>query len=290
VRGLPTEARSAKVGATIGLMTMALSAMVLASVLAQMPSSGTTKSGLAYEVTGGGEAVVLVHAFSVDRRMWEPQVAALEKRFRVVRYDLRGHGQSSPASEPFKAFDDLNEVLDTLKIERATVVGLSAGSEIAINFALTYPARVACLVLAAPGLTGFKTPPLPWFAPIMDAIAKGDNEGAAQAWAGTPIMALHTNTQAAATVTAMVMSNAKLWSMKRVEQPLTPPAIDRLADIKVPTVVIVGDQDLPHIREVAQLIVSRVSGARLVTIPGAGHLVSLDTPAAFNEVLINTLR
>ena len=271
-------------------MTTALVATVLASVLAQAPSVGTTKSGLAYAVSGSGEAVVLVHAFSVDRRMWEPQVAALEKRFRVVRYDLRGHGQSAVPGEPYKAFDDLKEVLDTLKIDRATIVGLSAGSEIAINFALTYPGRVVRLVLAAPGVTGFKTPAFPWFAPIGEALGAGDFERAAKLWAETPIMALHTNTQAAATVTAMVMSNAKLWSMKRVEQPLTPPAIDRLAEIKAPTVVIVGDQDLPHIREVAQLIAGRVSGARLVTIPGAGHLVNLDTPVAFNEALNNALR
>jgi len=222
--------------------------------------------------------------------MWEPQVAALEKRFRVVRYDLRGHGGSAAATEPFRAYDDLRDLFDTLKIDRAAIVGLSAGAEIAINFALTYPDRVSRLLLAAPGLTGFKTPPLPWFTPIGEALAKGDTDAAARLWAKTPIMALHTNTAASATVTAMVVENAKIWSMKRVEQPLAPPAIDRLADIKAKTVVIVGAQDLPHIREVAKLIADRVPKATLVTIPGAGHIVNIDTPDAFNQALGSALK
>jgi pimeloyl-ACP methyl ester carboxylesterase len=263
--------------------------MTLAGAASQ-PSIGITPSGLAYEVRGSGDPVVLVHAFSVDRRMWEPQVAVLEKRFRVIRYDLRGHGQSAAASEPFRAYDDLRDVLDTLKIDRATIVGLSAGAEIAINFALAYPARVTRLVLAGPGLTGFKTPPLTWFTPVGEALAKGDIAAAAKLWAATPIMTLHTNTAASATLTTMVIDNAKIWTMKRVEQPLAPPAIDRLTEIKAPTVVIVGTQDLPHIREVAKLIADRVPSATLVTIAGAGHLVNLDTPEAFNQALAVALK
>ena len=258
---------------------------LVSAVVAQAPSVGTTKSGLAYEVSGSGDVVVLIHAFSVDRRMWDPQAAALEKTHRVVRYDLRGHGKSRAATEPFEAYEDLREVLDTLKIDRATIVGLSAGSEIAINFALTHPERVARLVLAAPGLSGFKMPPLTWFAPIGEALGKGDIQRAAALWAQTPIMALHTNKNAAATVTAMVMDNAGIWGMKRLEQPLTPPAIDRLTEIKAPTTVIVGDRDLPHIVEVAKLIAERIRGAKLVMIPGAGHIVNLDAPIAFNKAL-----
>ena len=269
---------------------MALLATLIAALLvAQPPSSGTTASGLFYEVSGAGEPVVLVHAFSLDRRMWEPQVSALEKRFRVVRYDLRGHGRSAVPSQPFGAYDDLREVLDTLNIERATIVGLSAGSEVAVNFALAHPSRVSRLVLAAPGVTGFKTPAFPWFGPIGEALAKGDAQGAAKLWAATPIMAMHTNKAAAASVAAMVMDNAKLWTMKRLEQPLAPAAMDRLDQIKAPTLVIVGDQDLPHIREIAQLLTERVAAARLVTIPGAGHIVNLDTPRPFNDAVLRFL-
>lgn len=248
--------------------------------------SGTTSTGLFYEASGSGEPVVLIHAFSLDRRMWAPQVAAFQDRFRVIRYDLRGHGRSVAPTEPYTGFDDLRSLLDTLGITRASLVGLSAGSELAINFAIAYPERVTRLVLAAPGLGGYAAPRLLWFLPVLDALADGDAERAARRWAETPIMALHTNVAATDTVTSMVMDNARLWTYRRTELPLSPPAIGRLAEITCPVLVIVGDQDLPHIKDVARILDEQIAGATLMTIPGAGHLVNLDTPAAFNEAVL----
>ena len=77
-------------------------------------ATGTSASGLSYEASGSGEAVVLIHAFSVDRRMWAPQIAILERRFRVIRYDLRGHGKSEGPSAPYATYEDLASVLDAL--------------------------------------------------------------------------------------------------------------------------------------------------------------------------------
>ena len=95
-----------------------------------------------YEVSGAGEPVVLIHAFSVDRRMWAPQIASLEKRFRVVRYDQRGHGKSDGPSAPYAQHEDLRSVLDALGIDKATLIGLSAGATTATDFAIAYPNRV----------------------------------------------------------------------------------------------------------------------------------------------------
>lgn len=254
--------------------------------MSMQPRSGTTPGGLFYEESGSGEPIVLIHAFSVDRRMWAPQIAALEQRFRVVRYDLRGHGRSPASSEPYTGYGDLRELLDALKIEKATLIGLSAGSELAINFAIVHPDRVSRLVLAAPGLSGYKAPPLPWLKPVFEAAAAGQPDRAAQLWAETPIMALHTNRAASKTVEDLVKSNSRLWTLKRTEQPLSPPAIERLRDVKSPTLVIIGDADLLHIKEIGNLLVKEVANARLVTIPGAGHIVNLDTPKAFNEAML----
>ena len=71
------------------------------AIAAAQVTSGTSSAGIFYEVSGAGEPVVLVHAFSVDRRMWAPQIASLEKRFRVVRYDQRGHGKSDGPSASY---------------------------------------------------------------------------------------------------------------------------------------------------------------------------------------------
>ena len=250
--------------------------------------TGTTPTGLYYEVSGAGDPVVLIHAFSVDRRMWAPQIAALERRFRVIRYDLRGHGNSAAPSEPYSPHDDLRSVLDALGIGRATLVGLSAGSTLAIDFAIAYPDRVRKLVLASPGLNGHvPSPPLTWTQPVFQAAGRGDTEDAAKLWAATPIMAVYSDPAAAATVKALVMSNLRLWTFRtNPARPLTPPAITRLAEIRSPTLVVLGDKDLPHIKEIAGLLARGVGGARLVTIPGAGHIVNLDAADAFNRSVL----
>jgi 3-oxoadipate enol-lactonase len=250
-------------------------------------ASGTTSTGLYYEASGTGDPVVLIHAFSVDRRMWAPQVAALERRFRVIRYDLRGHGNSAAPSEPYAPHEDLKSVLDAVGAGRATLIGLSAGSTLAIDFAIAYPDRVRRLVLASPGLNGHvPSPPLTWTQSVFQAASRGDTEDAAKLWAATPIMAVHGSAAAADTVRSLVMSNRRLWTFRtNPARPLAPPAISRLAEIRSPTLVVLGDRDLPHIKEVAGLLAKGIEGARLVTIPAAGHIVNLDAPQAFTSAL-----
>ena len=250
-------------------------------------TTGTSSSGLFYEVSGTGEPIVLIHAFSVDRRMWAPQVALLEGRFRVVRYDLRGHGRSEGPSAPYSPHEDLRSVLDAVGINRATLVGLSAGATIATDFAIAHPARVARIVLASPGLSGHvPSSPLTWTQPVFKAAGSGDSEGAARLWADTPIMALRSDLSAAPTVKDLVMSNVRLWTYKtNPAQPLVPPAIGRLSEVKCPALVIRGEQDLSHIKEIANLLVKGIGGARLVTMTRAGHMVNLDAKDDFNQAL-----
>jgi pimeloyl-ACP methyl ester carboxylesterase len=259
---------------------------VLPRALWTQTATGTS-AGLSYEASGSGETVVLIHAFSVDRRMWAPQIPLLESRFRVIRYDLRGHGKSEGLSAPYAPYEDLRSVLDALGVNRATLIGLSAGAEVATNFTLAYPNRVARLILASPGLSGFvPSTPLTWTQPVFEAVVAGDPERAAKLWAATPIMALRNDVTAASTVTDLVLSNARLWSYRtNPVQQLTPPAIKRLSEIRCPALVIIGEQDLPHIKEIASLLVGGIAGAKLVTLPRAGHLVNLDAREAFNQAI-----
>jgi 3-oxoadipate enol-lactonase len=268
------------------LSVCALLFLVPAVATAQV-TTGTSSAGIFYEASGAGDPVVLVHAFSVDRRMWAPQIASLEKRFRVVRYDLRGHGKSDGPSAPYAQHDDLRSVLDALRIDRATLIGLSAGATTATDFAIAYPNRVARVVLASPGLSGHvPSAPLTWTQPVFQAAGAGDAEGAAKLWADTPIMALRNDLTAAPTVKDLVMSNTRLWTYTtNPVQPLTPSAIKRLSEVKCPALVILGEQDLPHIKEIAGLLVNGIAGARLVTIPRAGHMVNLDARDAFNQAV-----
>lgn len=96
--------------------------------------------------------------------------------------------------------------------------------------------------------------------------------------------------EGAATLRKLVLANAGLWKLTtNPEKPMTPPAIGRLGEVKVPVLVILGERDLPDSHAVADLLIANVSGARKVVIPGAGHMVSLAAPAAFNEALMGFL-
>ncbi len=253
--------------------------------------TGTSPAGLAWELSGAGDPVVLLHGFSVDGRMWDPQMAALRERFRVLRYDLRGHGASAGFAGPYAAHEDLRDVLDAAGVDRARLVGLSAGAQIAIDFALTWPDRVTALVLASPGLGGYVArDPFDWMRPVMTAAQAGDALEAARSWAETPMMAVPSDAAGDSLMRAMVMDNAGLWLIAtNPAQALDPPAIARLAELRVPTLILVGERDLPDIHRVADTLATCVVGAAQRALPDAGHMVNLAAPAAFTDAVLRFL-
>ena len=99
-------------------------------------------------------------------------------------------------------------------------------------------------------------------------------------------MAVRNDLSLASTVRDLVMANVRIWTFKaNPTRPLTPAAITRLSEVKCPALVILGERDLPHIKEIASLLVDGIRGARLAIIPGAGHMVNLDARDAFNQAV-----
>jgi 3-oxoadipate enol-lactonase len=116
-----------------------------------MDSTGRVQgTQLYYEVTGEGSPLVLVHSGGFDRRLWDEQFFAFADRHTVIRYDVRGHGESPPATKPYSDAADLYSVLQWLHLEKAHVVGLSLGGSIVIDFALAHPQMIDTLILVAP--------------------------------------------------------------------------------------------------------------------------------------------
>src|SRR5437660_12337913 len=111
-----------------------------------------------YEVAGQGHPLVLIHGGQLDRRMWDEQFQFFASRYKVIRYDVRGFGQSPAANKPFSQSEDLATVLKCAKADKAYVVGLSLGGRIAIDFTLAHPEMVDALIPVAPGLSGFNLP------------------------------------------------------------------------------------------------------------------------------------
>jgi pimeloyl-ACP methyl ester carboxylesterase len=249
-----------------------------------------------YERSGTGFPALFIHAGIADSRMWEPQAAAFAKKFDMVRPDLRGFGDTALPPAPYSGIADLVALLDHLHIKRAYVVGCSMGGTLAIDLALEHPQRVERLVLVAAGVSGSNLgeADAALFTEIEEADKAGDmdavNRAEVRLWVDGP---RRREGSAPATVRALVldMNGRSLhtdWASAE-SQPINRPAITRLGYISAPTLVVVGDEDLPHCHRNADLIASKVPGARKVIIKNAAHLPSLEQPEEFNRIVLDFL-
>jgi len=253
--------------------------------------SGTTDAGVSWRSSGSGPAVVLLHAFSLDSRMWDGLAADLAGEFQVIRYDSRGHGESSPATEPYSSYLDLAQVLDAAGVERSALVGLSSGSQTAMDFALAFPDRTTRLVLASPSISGY-TPrgSFGWMAPVGEGLRAGGPGGAAAAWLETPLMALAPDAPGAAAVRRIAMDNSGIWALDpHPDLPPEPAAATRLGAVGVPTLVLVGSRDLLDTRLIAALLDYCLVDRRVQVVP-TGHLMSAEEPELFSGSILRFLR
>lgn len=246
---------------------------------------------LAHDVQGSGPPLLLIHGGTLDRRMWEPNMAALTERHRVVRCDLRGYGASPPPDGPYSHADDVRALLATLGIERAAVAGLSLGAGVALELALAHPDVVAALVLVDADLPGV---PLDPQAREMMGVAfgharDGDLDAAREAWLATPLFA-HSPAGVAAALRAIVDDYTFWhWSNPNPHVRLEPPAGGRGAEVGAPTLVVWGEHDADQVIGNCERIARDIPDARTVVIEGAGHMSNMDAPAAFDAALLGFL-
>ena len=250
---------------------------------------------LHYEQTGHGEPVVLIQGANLPMQMWDEQVEVLTPEFQVVRYDVRGFGGSAPRdSLPYQSHADLRALLDHLGIERAHLVGLSLGGRIAIDFALTHPERVLSLVLAGPGLSGYKWDRAAlreWFGPISEARAERDSLRAAELWLRTAFMApAMEDAELAPRLTELARANARVWAHEDREVSLSPPAVDRLSEIRTPTLLLLGERDVADEHRIVERLYQEVPKAQRIVLPGVGHVINLEAPEQFNRAVLQFLR
>ena len=186
--------------------------------------------------------------------MWDDQFDALARQFRVIRYDVRGYGGSPRPELLYSDADDLAGLLDYLEVKKAHVVGLSLGGRIAIDFALAHPTRVSSLTLAGPGLSGYEPPDsaesdLRMWNIIKAARDEGPDK-ATELWLKDPFMAPAMNqARLGPRLRKIARENAYCWLENPVlQRPPKPLAADRLSEIKVATLLVLGDQDVPQIK------------------------------------------
>jgi 3-oxoadipate enol-lactonase len=252
---------------------------------------------LYYEVDGDGPAVLLIHAGIANLRMWDPQVPVVAANHRVIRYDTRGFGKTETEAVEFSNRADAVAVLDHLGVPSATVVGASRGGMIALDLALESPDRVDALVIVDGGIGGYQSPAAvgedamweeveqKWEAKEWDWLADFETRW----WVDGPGQPEdRVDPGLRSLVHGWIIDNYRAEKEEGTPQPLSPPAVERLDDLKVPTLVIVGDLDEPATVDSCGVLADRVGG-RLEVFDGCAHLPNLEQPDRFTEVLTEFL-
>lgn len=255
------------------------------------------KTLLYYEEMGKGHPLVLIHGGLLDHRMWDDQFEVFTEKFRVIRFDVRNHGNSKGVPDTFKHYEDLLKILEQLNLEKAVILGLSLGGRIAIDFAIAYPEKVSAIILAAPGASGYEFKGEAFIKNnelMQKAFSEGNVDLAIEyfqrSWTDGPHREPDEIDQAIRTkVRNMALNTVKQWEGQSQMTELEPPAIGRLDEIHAPTLAIVGDLDMPGILEIVDLIIQNVPGAEKVVIHGAAHMVNMEQPETFNKAVLEFL-
>ena len=258
---------------------------------------------LYYEVMGEGQPLVLIHAGIVDRRMWDDQFGVFAPHYRVIRYDVRGFGYSQTSESSthmpitYADHQDLYGLLKFLNIDQAFMLGVSNGGRIALDFTLEYPNMVKALIPVAPGLGGYEFTDEATEQKDAEADAAHDQGDIAQAveltlqlWVDGPQRtADQVDPTVRERVREMTTDLCELPEDKNERQRLEPAAISRLAEIRTPTLVLVGDQDVPDMLAIADLLAAGISGAEKVIMLGVAHLPNMEKPEEFNQIVLDFL-
>jgi 3-oxoadipate enol-lactonase len=242
-----------------------------------------------YEIEGDGPVVTFSHSLACNLSMWDEQVRALRSRYRVLRYDTRGHGQTAAPAGAYtleQLADDLKGLLDALRIPATHLVGLSMGGMIGQVFALRYPAMVESLVLCdttsryAPGAAAV------WEERIRTVTAQGMEPMVAptlERWFTAPFRARRKDLMDR--VGAMIRSTPAAGYAGCCHALPKINVTERLAGVRCPALVIVGEEDAGTPVAMARDIQAALPVAELTVLCRASHLSNLEQPGEFNRVL-----
>jgi len=274
-----------------------LAALLAASAQAQ---SSPPPQGSFFEVDGAklyyeecGTAphtVVLVHDGVLHSAAWDDVWPEFCKHFHTVRYDRRGFGRSPAATHAYSPTDDLAALLRHLNVKRSAIVGSSHGGEISINFTLDHPEIVEQLVLvgAVVGGMSFTKHFLDRGSALGKPLEKGDIAGAIAAAAKDKYLTAPGSDAARKRMAEILSANPQDLTHSDRELPVKP-ALPRLSEIHIPTLLLVGDADIPDVHAHAGAIEAGIPGAHRIVITDAGHLMYLERPAEFSRTIIEFL-
>jgi pimeloyl-ACP methyl ester carboxylesterase len=246
---------------------------------------------LYFEVHGEGTPILLLHGFTLDRRMWRAQIEALAARFQVVAYDARGFGRSAmPTAAPYKHCEDAAALCEHLRLGPVVAVGHSIGAHQMLELTLSRPDLVRGYVGVNPsGLAGIPFPPevVALFAAIRSAGKSEGIEAAKRVWVrGGWFAPARERPELARELDAILADYSGWhWQNDNPAKTIDPPAAERLGDVHVPSLVVHGERDLPYNDEVARALIAGIRGSKLLRLASASHMANMEEPTAVNEAI-----
>ncbi len=256
---------------------------------------------LYYETAGSGLPLVMIHAGIADCRMWDHEFDAFACSHRVLRYDMRGYGKSLPVAGAFNLQDDLTTLLETLEIPApAILMGCSMGGGLAIDYALDKPDKTSALILVGSGPAGLELEaeePVALFAQSEAAFQAGELDRVAELdmriWfdgMGRRPEDVDVEARRKAYEMARLVTEHELKDLgEHTRESSGKAAVERLHELTMPVLVVVGENDLPYLRLAAEFMVERLPNATKVLIPNAGHLPNMEHPGLFAATLVQFL-
>jgi len=246
-----------------------------------------------YEAAGHGPAVVMIHDGLLHRETWNAQFTSFADSHRVIRWDRRGYGRSNSPNAPFVNFEDLFALMTALEVEHASLVGCSSGSLLAIEFALSHPDMVSSLVLVGPIVSGFG------FSKHFET--RGDrgqpnrdapvDQKVAYWTARDPWLMAPGSTAARKAMRSLLVENPQnLTGSGSFARWPGFSCMGRLSEIKVPSLIVVGESDIPDVHSHAGVIQAGIKGSRRVVLTHSGHLAHFEVPDVFNRLVLDFLK
>jgi pimeloyl-ACP methyl ester carboxylesterase len=252
-----------------------------------MPKVKVNGVNLYYEVHGEGFPVIFQHGFTGTTNSWRPQIPALSKGYRFIIYDARGHGQSDspPSLNQYSAdivVEDLRQLLKSLKIDKAVVGGLSMGGYQSLRFYLRHPEMVVALILMDTG-PGYRNPAHrdEWNRQQEERAKLFETQGMA---AYVAIAPSYTSKEILLKQNPVGLANMA----RKVVAQHDSVVIESLGNVKVPTLVLVGEKDTPFL-PAAEYMSKVILGAQRKVISSAGHAANIDNPEEFNKAILDFL-
>ncbi len=246
--------------------------------------------------SGAGPALLCLHGWTLDHRMWKYQIDALAAHYHVFAPDRRGCGRSSGTPDLARELEDIVALMAARELPRIVLYAASQAGRVALRFALAYPEKLSALVLQGTALDGMpELPADPGYVPLMEyaelAQAGGMDE-VRRRWLGHPLMQLPPGRDDLRTDVMEMVGDCKFLDLRRPASTPTGGSLNlvgTLGAISTLTLILSGAEETPHRKAIARTLLREIPGARAVEIPGGGHLINMIAPEACNRAVLQFL-